>query len=346
MSDLDDFDFVEQYGEAEEVKHENQLPECESGSAISIGVVGIGGGGGKLAKAFLDIGCNKTLLINTTEKDQPIGVGEEHFIHVPGADGAAKDVTVGKRVFKENGAVVEDALRTRLGKVDWLIVCCGGGGGTGSSGAALDDVFKRYLSSTQAEGDVVYVVTQPTAQEKLNSTIKSNADSLLEDLQDKCHVVLDNEKQVKLLRGKVGMLGMFPTANTAFAKLLLQVLKLAGEKSPMQAFDSKDLERCLRTKKRMFVGSTMVKDINPNLGAEVFQNCMRRSPCPEPKGRPATGAMLLIASPEQLEDPEVSKHLDAAISYVGGRTDTLFSGVYVRESIPGVVALLLLNGLE
>ena len=345
MSD-NDFDFVEQYGEAVEVKHENQLPECESGSALSVGIIGIGGGGGKMAKAFLDVGFNKTLLINTTEKDQPIGIGENHFVLVPGSDGAAKDVTIGKKVFKENGAVVEDALRTRLGKVDWLVVCCGGGGGTGSSGPALDPVFNRYLASVQAGGKVVYLITQPTAQEKLNPTISKNAEQLLEELKGKPHIVLDNEKQVQLLRGKVGMLGMFPTANKTFSKLLLQVLKLAGEKSPMQAFDSKDLERCLKTSGRMFVGSTVVKEVTPNLGAEIFQNCMRRSPCPDPSGRPKTGAMLLIASPEMLEDPEVSKHLDAAISYVGGRAETLFSGVYVRESLPGLVALLVLNGLE
>ena len=207
-------------------------------------------------------------------------------------------------------------------------------------------MFNRYLASVQAGGKVVYLITQPTAQEKLNPTISKNAEQLLEELKGKPHIVLDNEKQVQLLRGKVGMLGMFPTANKTFSKLLLQVLKLAGEKSPMQAFDSKDLERCLKTSGRMFVGSTVVKEVTPNLGAEIFQNCMRRSPCPDPSGRPKTGAMLLIASPEMLEDPEVSKHLDAAISYVGGRAETLFSGVYVRESLPGLVALLVLNGLE
>lgn len=343
---MDDFDFVEQYGEPVDLKHENTLPDNEAGTALNIGVVGVGGGGGKLAKAFMDEGVNKTLLINTTDKDQPIGVDPQHFVHVPGADGAAKDVTIGKKVFRDNGAVVEDALRTKMGKVDWLIVCAGGGGGTGSSSAALDDVFNRYLQSVQAEGKVLYVITQPNAQEKLNSTIKSNAAQILDDLKDKIHVVLDNEKQVKLLRGKVGMLGMFPTANKTFVKLFLQFLKLAGEPSPMQAFDSKDLERCLATEKRMFVGSTVVKDVTPNLGAEVFQNCLVRSPCPDPAGRPKTGAMLLIAPPSMVEDPEVSKHLEAAISYVGGRTDTLFSGVYVKENLPGLVALLALNGLD
>ena len=40
------------------------------------------------------------------------------------------------------------------------------------------------------------------------------------------------------------------------------------------------------------------------------------------------------------------RHLDAAISYVGGRTETLFAGVYVKEDLPGLVAILTMNGLD
>jgi len=347
MSEENDFDFIDHYGGDAEVAHEEQLDENDIQSAINFGVVGVGGGGGKLAKAFLDLGVNKTLLVNTTPKDQPLGVDDKHICIVPGADGVAKDVTVGKSVFSENGAVVEDALRTRLGKVDWLFVFAGGGGGTGSACAALADVFKRYLKSVQAEGTVIYCVTQPTSQELLNSTIENNTASVLKDLSGFPHIVLDNERQIKLLRGKVGMLGMFPTANKNFAKLLLQVLKLASEASPVQSYDSKDLERCLRTDKRMFVGSTIVQEPkDPRLGATIFQNCLNRSPCPIPKGKPKTGSLLLVVTPEMAEDPELSKHLDAAISYVGGRAETLFSGVYIKENLPGLVAILTMNGLD
>jgi hypothetical protein len=44
------------------------------------------------------------------------------------------------------------------------------------------------------------------------------------------------------------------------------------------------------------------------------------------------------------EDPRVSKNLEAAFSYVGGRTEALFSGVYVKERIPGLIVLCLLAG--
>ena len=50
------------------------LPENRAPSAISCAFVGVGGGGGKLAKAFLDLGYTKTIFVNTTVKDQPEGV--------------------------------------------------------------------------------------------------------------------------------------------------------------------------------------------------------------------------------------------------------------------------------
>ena len=116
----DDFDFVDAYDTAPTKGDDRLLPDNVAKSAISCGFVGIGGGGGKLAKAFLDAGFNKTLLVNTTEKDQPTGADPAHFVLVPGADGVGKDVELGRKVLLENSALVEDALRTRLGKVDWL----------------------------------------------------------------------------------------------------------------------------------------------------------------------------------------------------------------------------------
>ena len=344
---MEEFDFVDHYGDVDEVTQTNELPANEIECALNCAFIGVGGGGGKLAKAFLDIGFNKTLLINTTAKDQPDGVDPKHLVLIPDADGVAKNVDFGKDVFRQNSAVVEDALRTKLGKVDWIFVVAGGGGGTGSACFALDDVFKRYLKSVGAEGKVFYIVTWPTSQELLNTTIAKNALSLSNDVKSSPHIVLDNERQVKILRGKVGMSKLLPTANTAFAKLLSQAFKLATEKSSIQSFDSKDLERCMKQDNRMLVGTSVIKDPNiDNLGAMIYQNCLKRSPCPSTQEKSKTGALLLVASPEMADDPNISQHMDAAISYVGGRTETLFSGVYIRENVPGLVAILLMGGIK
>ena len=321
------------------------LPENRAPSAVSCAFLGVGGGGGKLAKAFLDLGYTKTLLVNTTVKDQPEGVPAEHFLLLPGADGVGKDIALGKKVLSDNSASVEDALRTRIGKVDWLFVLAGGGGGTGSACGALHLSLERYLKSVGAGGKVVYVITKPSAQELLNPTISTNYESLSADVALQPHILLDNEKQLQLLRGKVGMLGMYPTANKNFAKLVMQVLKLADENSPIQSFDSKDLERVLGTSGRMVIGSTVARDVSKqDIGAMLYQGCLKSSPCPSPAGKASTGVMLLVVTPEMASDPAVSKKLEAAFSYVGGRTDTLFSGVYVKQPLPGLIAISVIGG--
>ena len=340
-----DFDFVEAYDEAPSAD-DRMLEENSAPSAINCAFIGIGGGGGKLAKAFLDLGFNKTLLINTTEKDQPEGINPENFILIPGADGVGKDVKLGREILSNNSTLVEDALRTRVGKVDWVFVLAGAGGGTGSASYVLHKAVSRYLSSIGASGKVVYIVSTPSAQELLNPTIKSNCELMLKDIKKHTHVIIDNEKQLQLLRGKVGMLNMYPAANKNFAKLLAQVFKLANEPSPIQAFDSKDLERCFNTPGRILLGSTVVRDPSKSdLGSSVFQGCLKSSPCPTPSNKSKTGALLLIATPEMANDPNISNKLEAAFSYVGGRAETLFSGVYVRDKLPGLIALTLLGGM-
>lgn len=342
--DGDDFDFVEAYDD-DPAGDDRLLPDNEARCAIRCAFLGVGGGGGKLAKAFLDLGFSKTILVNTTEKDQPAGVSPDHFLLMPGADGVGKDIALGKRVLGDNGALVEDALRTRIGPTDWVFVLAGGGGGTGSACHELHSPISRYLQSVEATGKVVYVVTKPSAQEMLNPTIKANFDSCLEDVSSHPYILIDNERQLQLLRGKVGMLNMYPAANKNFAKLLWQVLKLADEHSEIQTFDSKDLEKCLSSEGRMVIGSTVLRDVSkPDLGSQVYQGCLRSSPCPKPTGSSTTGVLLLVVTPDMADDPDVSNRLESAFSYVGGRADTLFTGVYVKNRLPGLIALTLLGG--
>jgi len=343
--DENEFDFVEAFSDDVKEDQSELLPENTAKSAINCAFIGVGGGGGKLAKAFLDIGFNRTLLVNTTVKDQPDAVDPNNFLLVPGSDGVGKDVELGKKILSENSALVEDAVRARLGSPDWLFVLAGGGGGTGSAAHTLHGSLERHLKTVGATGSVVYIVSRPSAQELLNSTISKNYESLLEDITDFPHIVVDNERQLQLLRNKVGMLNLYPVANKNFAKLLAQCFKLAATHSDVQTFDSKDLEKCLGAPGRIIIGSTVIRDTERrDLGAAVLSGCISASPCPGPEPHTATGALLLIANSQMASDPKVSKNLEAAFSYVGGRTDTLFSGVYIKERIPGLIAICLLSG--
>ena len=342
-SDEDEFDFVDAYSGGDEEVNEELLPENTALSAIDCAFIGIGGGGGKLAKAFLDQGFNRTLLVNTTEKDQPDGIDPNNFLLIPGADGVGKDVKLGRKILEENSAMVEDSVRARLGSPDWIFVLAGGGGGTGSACSVLHDSLQRSLASSGAAGKVVYVISKPSSQELLNTTISRNFELAVEAVSDHPHIIIDNERQLQLLRNKVGMLNLYPIANKNFAKLMSQIFKLAETHSDIQTFDTKDLEKCLSTPGRIMVGSAMIKDTSRrDLGAAVLTNCVSSSPCPAPSGNATTGALLLIASSAMASDPKVSKNLEAAFSYVGGRTETLFSGVYIKDNVPGLVAICML----
>jgi cell division GTPase FtsZ len=338
---VSEFDFVDSYATQREVGA--TLPDNTAQSALNCGFVGVGGGGCKLAKSFVDLGFTKTVLVNTTDKDFDPGVGSEHLLPLPELDGVAKNIEAGKSALSTNSTLIEDALRTRLGAVDWLFVLACGGGGTGSAMGVLDETFRRYLSSVEADGNVVYVVTKPTAQELLNPTIAENYEALLTDVSARSYILLDNERQLNRLRGKVGVTQLYPSANTMFAEMLAMVLKLAAESSPVAAFDSKDLSRFLSCPGRIVMGSVRAAP-DGNLGATLYQGCVNASPCPKPQGRAVVGAMLVVISEEIAASPEVSGHLEAASSYVGGRCDTLFTGTYVRPDVE-LVGLLALGGL-
>ena len=144
-------------------------------------------------------------------------------------------------------------------------------------------------------------------------------------LKNHPHIIIDNEKQLQLLRGKIGMLNMYPAANKTFAKLLSQIFKLANERSPIQSFDSKDLEKCFSTNGRILVGSTIARNANiSDLGSKLYQGCLSASPCPGPSRNISTGVLILITTSEMASDAEISNKMEAAFSYVGGRTKTMF----------------------
>ena len=89
------------------------------------------------------------------------------------------------------------------------------------------------------------------------------------------------------------------------------------------------------------------RDVSRNdLGSLLYQGCLRSSPCPTPKGSTDTGVLLLVVNNDMANDPDVSRRLESAFSYVGGRTKTLFSGVYVKENIPGLIAISMFGGIK
>ena len=91
----EDFGMVEDFGLQMEYSDEDLLPENTAPSSINVGFVGVGGGGNKMANAFIELGFNKTLLVNTTGKDIPKNVEEDHVVLIPDSDGIGKNTEYG-----------------------------------------------------------------------------------------------------------------------------------------------------------------------------------------------------------------------------------------------------------
>ena len=78
---MSEFDFVNSYEEPQ--ANLETLAENVAESAINCAFIGVGGGGCKIAKSFLDLGFTKTILLNTTTKDFQTGVSEDHLVESP-----------------------------------------------------------------------------------------------------------------------------------------------------------------------------------------------------------------------------------------------------------------------
>ena len=341
-----DFDFVDDFAEEME-KPKDLLDDNIFPSSIKVGAVGIGGCGNHLAEAFFKLGFYRTLLVNSTEKDFPKGIDKKHLVLLDGEiDGLAKNMKLGKSVLLDNSTKIEDALRTKIGDdIDFLLVMCGLGAGTGSSASVLNPTFKKYLKSIGAKGDVIYLATIPSAREKMNKTIMENAKTALNDLKNETIIVLDNEKAISRFRGKVGISSLYPKINEAFAKLFLQFLKTTKNQSDISVCDGEDLTRFLKSKGRILLGTSALKETGEDMGSKIYNSCLETSLCPKPKGNADIAVLLQILNNEMAESPEVSSHIENVQGYCSGRSQTFFGGVYLNEKVKGMINLLGLSGL-
>ena len=85
--DIEDFDMEEAAAaKADEI-------EDESGGALTYAIIGSGQGGGRIAKAFYDLGYKKTVAINTAKSDLALlDLPDQHKFHLDcfGQQGAGK----------------------------------------------------------------------------------------------------------------------------------------------------------------------------------------------------------------------------------------------------------------
>ena len=187
--------------------------EDESGGALTYAIVGSGQGGGRIAKAFYDLGYKKTVVFNTAQSDLALlDLPDEHKFHLDcfGQQGAGKNQEKAKTAFESKGQEIFNKLRDIFGeKVDRILVCAGVGGGTGGGSVeTLVDISKRYftyIGKEKANERVGVVASLPTTGECASPVVAKNAHNRMTVLSVGAAngdfaplIIVDNDKIKKL----------------------------------------------------------------------------------------------------------------------------------------------------
>jgi cell division GTPase FtsZ len=177
--------------------------------------IGAGQCGGRVAKAFFDLGYKKVVAVNTTHHDLDLLEipQEQKFLMDIGEKGAGKDMQRGKEAVEQYGQEILHKVRQTFGnQVDHIMVCFGAGGGTGGGSAqGLIEIAKRYaryIGLDAPDKKVGAIMTLPTIGEASSPQVAQNAHDIACELSELAArgkisplIIVDNEKINKLYPG-------------------------------------------------------------------------------------------------------------------------------------------------
>jgi cell division GTPase FtsZ len=259
------------------------LVEDESGGAIRYGIVGSGQGGGRMAKAFFDLGYRKTIAFNLAQSDlNHLGLPENHKHHLvyEGASGAGKNHAVSKKAFDDKSQEVFNKYKEIFGdKIDRILICVGVGGGTGGGSVmSLLDTAKRYFAYIGVENPserVGVIASLPTTGECASPVVAENSYNRMTELCEAAEnnqfaplVIIDNDK-IKKLYPRLTVKQFWPTLNNTVAGLFHIFNLLCTKNSDYTVFDPADYESIMKTSGCMIFGATTIKD--PESSTSVSQ---------------------------------------------------------------------------
>ena len=267
--DIEDFD-------PDAVSREKTLGvEDESGGALTYAIIGSGQGGGRIAKAFYDLGYKKTIAFNTAKSDLSLlELPDDHkyYVDFHGDQGAGKNQEKGRQAYESREQEIFNKMREVFGEnIDRILVCVGVAGGTGGGSVhTLVNIAKRYFTyagKDNAHERVGVVASLPTTGEAASPTVAKNAYSRMSELCASAAngdfaplVIVDNDK-IKNLYPQLTVKQFWPTLNNTVAGLFHIFNLLSTKNSNYTAFDPADYDTVMKTKGCMIFGVTSVKDI-------------------------------------------------------------------------------------
>lgn len=249
--------------------------------------IGSGQCGGRLAKAFYDLGYKKAIAVNTTYHDLDLLAlpPTQKFLMDIGEKGAGKDMSRGQEAASQWHQDILHLTRKTFGtEVDHVMVCFGAGGGTGGGSAAeLVSIAKDYVYSTgktDPNKHVGVLMTLPTNGEANSPQVAENAYRVSVELgqmaargQISPLIIIDNEKISRMYPGKT-VREFWPSVNNTVAGMFDIFNRLSSLSSPYTTLDPVDYQSILKAGGCAIMGLTRVEKFRDRfaLSSAVKQN--------------------------------------------------------------------------
>ena len=335
--------------------------------ALTYAFIGAGQGGGRMAKAFYDLGYRKTIAINTAKNDlNLLDLPEEHKFYIDhfGDQGAGKDQTKAAVAFEAREQEVFNKLKSIIGeKVDRIIICAGVAGGSGGGSVVpLVKLCKKYFTyvgkEVNASERVGVIASLPTTGESASPVVAKNAYNRMKQLCSMAEekkfsplIIVDNQK-IKKLYPKLTVKAFWPTINNTVAGLFHIFNVLATQNSDYTSFDPQDYDSVMKSSGCMIMGVTAVKDFESETGVSTaLKSNLERTLLAEGFDlKTATAAAGVVVGGSKIfeESAGLMDNLEHAFSTLAAITGNalVHRGIYEDPKKDKLVVYTLIGGLQ
>jgi len=335
----------------------------KSGGAKTFAFIGSGQGGGRLAKAFYDLGYRKTVVFNTANSDlELLDIPNKHKFHVEneGREGAGKDQNLADAAFERRNNEIYDKLREIIGEnIDGIFICVGAAGGTGGGSIhCLARVARDYMIDNEKIPQIGFIVALPTREEEKSPAVSRNATKVMLALDKKVKdedistlVVVDNNR-IRKLYPKLTMKQFWPTINGTVAGLFHIFNVLAVKDSDYTTFDPVDYFNTVTSPGVMVMGATSITkfDSPAEIGRAVKNNLEKTLLAEGLDLSTAKVAACVIVGGDEIFDtvPGLMTNLEYAFSTLASMTGeaTVHRGIYCDDSREKLSVYTLIGGIE
>lgn len=348
MVDFDDLDELEVSEQVQEDKYEDIEVK-----GISIGIIGVGQGGNRLAESFYSLGYRKVILFNTTEKDlQGLSVPRKHWVVAKDVEGAGKNPIIGEKAAK---SVIPDLIKKMnviFKNVTNIIICvgAGGGSGTGACGVFADTCCQWIYQNLgdYSKTKVGFLVALPARSE--SSKVLSNTKFLLDSILNEKYspiIFVDNQRITQAV--KANALNRWSQANKLVCSLFDVFNTLSAQETSLDTFDPKDFSDVL-SHGIMTMAISSVPESSLRIGedgelardtilSDKVKSTLKNSLLLQDVDiSTATHASVLIScrkkALEQMDGNTIPKLSETLLSMMGSEMNkqvTLHRGIYLRE---------------